>query len=333
MQQIVLIPAYQPGVRLLKLVEELHDSGSVVLVIDDGSGSSYDDIFNRAKLRATVLRYEPNRGKGEALRYGLSYIKERYPAPYIVTTADSDGQHRTQDIIRVGSIAEHHPDSLVLGKRFLDKSAPLKSRLGNGLTRALYHLVTGRKIYETQTGLRAFSDRQIERFIKLPGHRYEYEIDMMLVSSDVDIIEEEIQTVYFDNNAGTHFRAFEDTVSLNKEFFRYKIPSFIAATVDYLLFILTYLLSGNLILSNFLAGLVSRSVKYPLNRNVFFAEKATISRYLITAFVIIVLDTFALWGLTAIGMNVYTAKLISGILMIFVSILIRKIFMAIKYRK
>lgn len=333
MQKIVLVPAYQPGDRLLTLVKELADHRFTVLVIDDGSGKDYDNIFNSVDAYATVLRYEPNRGKGEALRYGLSYIKDHYPAPYIVVTADSDGQHRTQDIFKISHISEQHPESLVLGKRELDRSAPLKSRLGNGLTRVFYHIVTGRKIYETQTGLRAFSDKQVDRFLKLPGHRYEYEIDMMLISSDIDIIEEKIQTVYFDNNAGTHFRAFEDTVSLNKEFFRYKIPSMFTASVDYLLFIVIYLLSGSRILANLIARLVSFSVKYPLNRKVFFAEKATVGRYLITALVITALDTAALWGLNSIGMNVYAAKLISGFLMIFVSILIRKIFMAVKYQK
>ena len=333
MQTIVLIPAYQPEEKLLALAKELKENGFIILVIDDGSGKDYDAIFDSVKTCATVLRYEPNRGKGEALRYGLQFIRENCPPPYIVVTADSDGQHRPEDIVKVGKVAARHPDSLILGKRELDRSSPLKSRLGNGLTRFFYHLVTGRRIYETQTGLRAFSDRQVGRFLKLPGHRYEYEIDMMLVSSDIDIIEEQIQTVYFDNNSGTHFRAFEDTVSLNKEFFRYKLPSFVTALIDWLLFILIYLLTGRLILSNIIARLGSFAVKYPLNRKVFFAEKAPVGRYLITTLMITLLDTAALWGLTAAGMNVYLAKPLSGVLMIFVSLLIRKLLMTFRYRR
>ena len=333
MKKIALIPAYQPEEKLPTLAEELTALGFTTVVIDDGSGKDYDDIFRSTKKSAVVLRYEPNRGKGEALRHGLRYIKEHFEAPYSVVTADSDGQHRTQDIIKVSGIAAENPDSLVIGKRLLDKSSPIKSRIGNGLTRGFYHLFTGRKIYETQTGLRAFSDRQIERFLKLPGHRYEYEIDMMLVASDIDIIETEIKTVYFNNNANTHFRPIEDTISLNKEFFRYKIPSVISAAFDYLLFVLFYILSGVLLVSNVKARILSMVLKYLLNRTVFFAEKATAVRYLITSVIIIVLDTVALWGLNAIGVNVYVAKLLSGVLMIGVSILIRKIFMTIQFRK
>ena len=332
MKAIALVPAYQPEGRLLKLAKELKALGFVTVVIDDGSGRDYDAVFDSTAEFATVLRYEPNRGKGEALRYGLGYIKEQVTPPYTVVTADSDGQHRTEDIVKVSRIAALHPDSLILGKRLLDKSSPIKSRIGNGLTRGFYHLFTGRYVYETQTGLRAFSDRQIGRFLKLPGHRYEYEIDMMLVASDIDIIETEIQTVYFDNNANTHFRPIEDTVSLNKEFFRYKITSLITAAADYLLFLLLYLTADSLFV-NIGARTLSFGLKYLLNRKVFFAEKAAIGRYLVTAVIITILDTAAIWGLCAIGVNVYLAKLLSGIIMIAVSILIRKIFMTIQYRK
>ena len=213
MQKIALIPAYCPENRMIELIKELDTRGFAVVVIDDGSGEEYDEIFTAARQYASVKRYTPNRGKGEALKCGMRYINERYQAPYTVITADADGQHRVEDIVKVADAAAEHPDSLILGKRLLDKSAPIKSRIGNGITRVLYRLTTGRRIYETQTGLRAFSDRLLPRFLKLPGHRYEFEIDMILDASNADIIEVDIQTVYFDNNAASHFRPLQDTVS------------------------------------------------------------------------------------------------------------------------
>ena len=224
MQKIALIPAYCPENRMIELIKELDTRGFAVVVIDDGSGEEYDELFTAARQYASVKRYTPNRGKGEALKCGMRYIKERYQAPYTVITADADGQHRVEDIVKVADAAAEHPDSLILGKRLLDKSAPIKSRIGNGITRVLYRMTTGRRIYETQTGLRAFSDRLLPRFLRLPGHRYEFEIDMILDASNTDIIEVDIQTVYFDNNAASHFRPLQDTVSLNKEFLRYKLP-------------------------------------------------------------------------------------------------------------
>ena len=149
MQKIALIPAYCPENRMIGLIKELDTRGFAVVVIDDGSGEEYDELFTAAQQYASVKRYTPNRGKGEALKCGMRYIKERYQAPYTVITADADGQHQVEDIVKVADAAAEHPDSLILGKRLLDKSAPIKSRIGNGITRVLYRLTTGRRIYET----------------------------------------------------------------------------------------------------------------------------------------------------------------------------------------
>ena len=331
MQKIALIPAYCPEDRMIGLIKELDTRGFAVVVIDDGSGSAYDDIFTSAQQYAAVKRYAPNRGKGEALKYGMRYIVEQFKAPYIVVTADADGQHRVEDIVKVSTTAAEHPDSLILGKRLLDKTAPLKSRIGNGITRVLYRMTTGRRIYETQTGLRAFSDKLLPRFLTLPGHRYEFEIDMILDAAETDIIEVDIQTVYFDNNAASHFRPLQDTVSLNKEFLRYKLPSINAGLAGVLLFVLIVNFGGTWMAACILSRLFTILLQFELNRVVPFAEKPSVGRYLVTAAIILLCDVGVMWGLISVGVNPYAAKLISVIAMIFVSMLVRTVFMRVKF--
>ena len=331
MQKIALIPAYCPEDRMIGLIKELDIRGFAVVVIDDGSGEEYDELFTAARQYASVKRYTPNRGKGEALKCGMRYIKERYQAPYTVITADADGQHQVEDIVKVADAAAEHPDSLSLGKRLLDKSSPIKSRIGNGITRVLYRLTTGRRIYETQTGLRAFSDRLLPRFLKLPGHRYEFEIDMILDASNADIIEVDIQTVYFDNNAASHFRPLQDTVSLNKEFLRYKLPSINAGLAGLLLFVLIVNFGGTWILACVLSRLFTILLKGCLNRVVPFAEKPSVGRYVLTSGIILLCDIGVMAALVSVGVNVYAAKVLSGIVMVFVSIIVRTVFMRVKF--
>ena len=331
MQKIALIPAYCPEDRMIGLIKELDIRGFAVVVIDDGSGEEYDELFTAARQYASVKRYTPNRGKGEALKCGMRFIKERYQAPYSVITADADGQHRVEDIVKVADAAAEHPDSLILGKRLLDKSAPIKSRIGNGITRVLYRLTTGRRIYETQTGLRAFSDTLLPRFLKLPGHRYEFEIDMILDASNADIIEVDIQTVYFDNNAASHFRPLRDTVSLNKEFLRYKLPSINAGLAGLLLFVLIVNFGGTWILACVLSRLFTILLKGCLNRVVPFAEKPSVGRYVLTSGIILLCDIGVMAALISVGVNVYAAKVLSGIVMIFVSMIVRTVFMRVKF--
>ena len=78
-QNIVLIPAYEPGPSLLELLRDLsaHGCGNTcetsIIVVDDGSGPDFAQIFEEARSLAIVLTHKENRGKGAALKTGLSY--------------------------------------------------------------------------------------------------------------------------------------------------------------------------------------------------------------------------------------------------------------------
>jgi dolichyl-phosphate beta-glucosyltransferase len=80
----VVIPAYNEAERILRTltatVEYLEKRGDSyeILVVDDGSGDATTAVVERfAAERHTTfgtvnaLRYEPNRGKGHAVRYGI----------------------------------------------------------------------------------------------------------------------------------------------------------------------------------------------------------------------------------------------------------------------
>ena len=192
-------------------------------------------------------------------------------------------------------------------------------------------MTTGRRIYETQTGLRAFSDRLLPRFLRLPGHRYEFEIDMILDASNTDIIEVDIQTVYFDNNAASHFRPLQDTVSLNKEFLRYKLPSINAGLAGLLLFVLIVNFGGTWILACVLSRIFTILLKGGLNRAVPFAEKPSVGRYILTSGIVLLCDIGVMAALVSVGVNVYAAKVLSGIVMVFVIMIVRTIFMRVKF--
>ncbi len=182
MKKLVLIPAYMPDEKMIEVARDLYIEGFEVIVVNDGSPSEFDATFERVKEYAVVLRHDNNRGKGEALKTGLKYIRERFERPYIIVNADADGQHRTQDIIRVADAAEMNRSRLILGSRKMEGKVPLKSRLGNSITRLVYRLSTRSAVYDTQTGLRAYSDKLIDRLIEINGSRYEYEMNMLIAS-------------------------------------------------------------------------------------------------------------------------------------------------------
>ncbi|MBQ1974546.1 MAG: glycosyltransferase, partial [Ruminococcus sp.] len=97
------------------LARSLFNQGMTVVIVNDGSGALYNEIFERAELFAHVVRCTRNGGKGAALKTGLAYISDHFAPPYTVTTADADGQHAEEDILRVTRKAETRPDTLVIG--------------------------------------------------------------------------------------------------------------------------------------------------------------------------------------------------------------------------
>ena len=54
----IVIPSYEPDERLLQLLETLKaGSQGPVVIIDDGSGAAYKDIFERAGAYAKFSRF------------------------------------------------------------------------------------------------------------------------------------------------------------------------------------------------------------------------------------------------------------------------------------
>ena len=101
----VIIPAYEPDMRLLELLKDMkcNKCGPVILV-NDGSGKEYNDIFDKAQtilkdIGGVLLIHEKNKGKGRALKTAFAYILEQYPRAVGVVTADSDGQHTVSCIM------------------------------------------------------------------------------------------------------------------------------------------------------------------------------------------------------------------------------------------
>ena len=64
MSTVVLIPAYKPDEKLTELVGQLKENNYDVLIVNDGSGEEYEELFKSLKDRATVIGYELNHGKG-----------------------------------------------------------------------------------------------------------------------------------------------------------------------------------------------------------------------------------------------------------------------------
>jgi len=155
---IILIPAYEPDEQLIHLIRSVFAAEPclTVVVVDDGSGPDYRSVFDdAARLGCSVHSYARNRGKGYALKTGFGFIADTFPGQDVVC-ADSDGQHRVEDILRIAELLSETSAAMVLGTRNFSGNVPARSRFGNTATRWLFRLATGERIADTQTGLRGY---------------------------------------------------------------------------------------------------------------------------------------------------------------------------------
>ena len=98
----LIIPAYKPCRQMLELVGKVVESSEFQpIVVDDGSGEEFSPIFEGLPEGVVLLRHPQNRGKGAALKTALEYILQNLPECDLAVTADADGQHSFEDIVRV----------------------------------------------------------------------------------------------------------------------------------------------------------------------------------------------------------------------------------------
>ena len=188
-------------------------------------------------------------------------------------------------------------EGMVLGSRnFNLDNVPPKSRFGNKTTTLVFKLLYGKKIDDTQTGLRGLTYDFAKECININGERFEYEINMLIkaVRDKIDIREVEIETVYFDNNSETHFNPIKDSIKIYKvmfkEFFKFGLSGLSSAVLDLILLTLFYKLIKNnldeaivILVPTLLARIISLLYNYTLNIKVVFKSngKNTLIKYYI----------------------------------------------------
>ena len=324
----VLIPAFQPDARLPRLILELHraDPSTKIVVVDDGSGQKFSDIFEAsATAGAHVISYENNRGKGYALREGFTWIRDvAGDSPECVVTADADGQHTLNDIFRVGRTCTDTGKS-VLGVREFVGHVPARSRIGNTATSALFWLATGWKLKDTQTGLRAFPVALLPALLKVQGDRYEYELRVLLHLAKFrhPVTQIPIETIYEAGNPTSHFRPLQDSARIWAPLLKFAASSGVATVIDYVLVLVLNALTGALFFPVIAARLVSASVNFAMNRRVFEATgvplRRSAFRYAALAVAVVTGSYTMLAVLTGIGMPLWIAKIIADTTMYLVS--------------
>ncbi len=307
--------------------------------MNDGSQAQYRSLYDRleSEYGCLVLHHFQNKGKGAALKTGIRAALNNCPMLSGVVTADADGQHTPEDIVRLVSALPEHSGSLILAARGLSSgNVPLHNLLGNRITSLVFFFCTQIFCADTQTGLRAIPARLLNDCLSIPGDRYEYEMNMLcaFAGKGVPFVMLPIKTVYHDRNASSHFRPLRDSARIYRNLLKFGASSLLSAAADLILFsLLASLLfgrtSGGMLFSTLFARAASGVLNFALNRNWSFASRGRLSqqgfKYFSLFIVQMLLSSYLVTLLSALPLPLTVLKIFADCVLFGISFLVQRI--------
>jgi len=206
-QIIVLIPAYNEEKHLRKLLTEIQEHITDIVVINDGSHDRTCEIAEQSGVH--LLQHPKNLGKGVALRTGFQYILEKEYDGCVVL--DGDAQHSPQDLPTFLKVAQDPRVGVVIGNRMDDAtSMPLIRRWTNWIMSSILSKCIGQSVPDTQCGYR-YIRSDVLKVIDLSSKRYAIDSEILIEANrhGFQITSVPIRTIYRNQKSG--IQPFRDT--------------------------------------------------------------------------------------------------------------------------
>jgi membrane-associated phospholipid phosphatase/predicted MFS family arabinose efflux permease len=166
-----VIPVFRSDLAGTVTAETLRHVDHVVLVDDGAPPALAAELAELARdARVQIVNMGSNHGKGTAVAAGIDAALEH--APDAVVVLDSDGQHPAELIPRFADAALHA--DVVIGDRARAGEMPRIRRIANAVSSWGLSLVVGRRLRDTQNGMRLFRADAL-RDVPAPAGRYEAE--------------------------------------------------------------------------------------------------------------------------------------------------------------
>jgi glycosyltransferase involved in cell wall biosynthesis len=227
----VIIPAYNEAARLGKtlliVIDYLkaHARASELIVVDDGSRDETAEIAERSvteaasgtTVSAKVIRTQPNRGKGHAVRTGLLAAR----APFALFS-DADLSTPITETPKLIAPIERGLYDLTFGSRALDRSLigvhqPWRREQGGRVINLIVRLATRLPFWDTQCGFKAFRMSVCRPLIEASTvDRFGFDVEYLYVANLAGLRLSEIP-VRWDHNEGSKLSVWRDTPRLLDE--------------------------------------------------------------------------------------------------------------------
>ncbi|MCM8781410.1 MAG: glycosyltransferase family 2 protein [Candidatus Omnitrophica bacterium] len=174
----VIIPVYNEAETIKEVIEKVRaiDIDKEIIVVNDGS---YDDTYNILNSihydNLLIIHHTSNRGKGSAVRTGLSYAKGDF-----VIMQDADLEYNPYDYFKLIEAMNQQGADIVLGVRFLSGyKGMFIHRMGNRFLTGLVNLLFGANLNDCFSCYKLLRRSKIEE-LALESDSFDIEIEIIV---------------------------------------------------------------------------------------------------------------------------------------------------------
>ena len=210
----ILIPTYNNAPTLARVLKGVLSYTQEVWVVNDGATDHTAQVLSEFP-QVRVITLPKNQGKGNALKIGFrTLLAQGYD---YALTIDSDGQHFPEDIPTFLSALQGRTEPVLLvGSRDMTgESVPKKSSFGNRFSNFWFHLETGIRLPDTQSGYRHYPLSQLPK--RYFSGKFEFEIEVLVRTAwrGVAVENVPVRVLYDPAERVSHFRPLRDFMRIS----------------------------------------------------------------------------------------------------------------------
>lgn len=190
----IIIPAFEEQDRLGETVRkilryiELEKLSAELIIVDDGSGDETAEIAEQTcaefpAIATKVIRYEQNRGKGFAVKTGLTASQGE-----IALFSDADLSTPIEELPKLVKPIQNGEFDVTFGSRALDRTLigehqPWRREQGGKVFNFIVRMLTGLPFWDTQCGFKAFNMKKFRPLLELMKiERFGFDVEFLFVA-------------------------------------------------------------------------------------------------------------------------------------------------------